>query len=61
MSIGEKGMLYGAKVLAATAVKLAEDPELVKKAQEEFKNEYEGQDLPECPIPKEIPIPQPQK
>ena len=60
MSIGEKGMLYGAKVLAATAVKLAEDPELVKKAQEEFKTNMKGKTY-KCPIPKEIPIPQPQK
>ena len=59
MSIGEKGMLYGAKVLAATAVKLAEDPELVKKAQEEFKKNMKGK-TNKCTIPKEIPIPQPQ-
>ena len=53
MSIGEKGMLYGAKVLAATAVKLAEDPELVKKAQEEFKTNMKGKTY-KCPIPKAV-------
>ena len=60
MSIGHKGMLYGAKVLAATASKLVDDPALVEKAKEEWKERMHG-DTYHCPIPEEIPIPQPQK
>ena len=30
-------MLYGAKVMAATAMKLVDDPKLVDEAKEEFK------------------------
>ena len=60
MSIGHKGMLYGAKVLAATASKLVDDPTLVEKAQEEWKERMHG-DTYHCPIPEEIPIPQTQK
>lgn len=58
MGIGEKGMLYGAKILAATAVKLAENPDLVKQAKEEFDAAMKGRSY-RCPIPKEIPVPQP--
>ena len=36
MSIGMKGMLFGSKVMAATAMKLVEDPKLVEQAKEEF-------------------------
>ena len=60
MSIGHKGMLYGAKVLAATASKLVDDPTLVEKAKEEWNERMHG-DTYHCPIPEEIPIPQPQK
>ena len=35
--IGEKGIVYGAKVLAATAIKLLESPETVAAAQSEWK------------------------
>lgn len=58
MGIGEKGMLYGAKILAAAAVKLAENPDLVKQAKEEFDAAMKGKTY-RCPIPKEIPVPQP--
>lgn len=60
MSIGMKGMLYGSKVMAAAAMKLVEDPKLVEEAKEEFKKQMNGKAY-KCPIPKEIPIPQPQK
>ena len=60
MSIGMKGMLYGAKVMAATAMKLVDDPKLVEQAKEEFQQSMKGQSY-KCPIPKEVPIPQPQK
>ena len=36
-SIAHKGLLYAGKVLAAAAIDLLDDPELVKKAAEEFK------------------------
>lgn len=59
MSIGMKGMLYGAKVMAATAMKMAEDPEIIAKAKEEFAKQMNGKTY-KCPIPKEIPVPQPE-
>ncbi len=58
MSIGMKGMLYGAKVMAVTAMKLVNEPELLEEAKEEFKKQMKGKTY-RCPIPKEIPIPQP--
>ncbi len=60
MSIGMKGMIYGATVMAATAMKLVEDPKLVEEAKAEFAESMKGKSY-KCPIPKEIPIPQPQK
>jgi aminobenzoyl-glutamate utilization protein B len=36
MSIGHKGMLYGGKVLALSAIEFLRKPELVKKAKDEF-------------------------
>lgn len=59
MSIGMKGMLFGSKVMAATAMRLVEDPKLVEEAKEEFKKQMNGKAY-RCPIPKEVPIPQPQ-
>ena len=59
MSIGMKGMLFGSKVMAATAMKLVEDPKLVEQAKEEFNKQMNGRTY-NCPIPKEIPVPQPQ-
>ncbi len=57
-SIGEKGMLYGAKVMAATAVLLAERPELMEKIRAEF-DEAVKREPYVCPIPASFPIPQP--
>jgi aminobenzoyl-glutamate utilization protein B len=37
MGIGHKGMLYAAKVLALGAAEFMQNPELVRKAQDEFK------------------------
>lgn len=54
-----KGMLFGSKVMAATAMKLVEDPKLVEQAKEEFNKQMNGRTY-NCPIPKEIPVPQPQ-
>jgi aminobenzoyl-glutamate utilization protein B len=41
MSIGHKGMLTAAKVLALSALKLMNDPELIEKAKEELKKKIE--------------------
>lgn len=49
-SLGNKGMLAAAKVMALTAVRLLEEPELLKKAREEFAQRTEGQKY-ECPLP----------
>jgi aminobenzoyl-glutamate utilization protein B len=45
--------------MAATAMKLVEEPELIEKAKEEFAKQMNGRSY-KCPIPKEIPVPQPQ-
>lgn len=58
MEIGMKGMLFGAKVMAAAAMKLVDNPKLVEEAKEEFKKQMNGKTY-KCPIPKEVPIPQP--
>ena len=50
-SIGHKGLLFAAKVIAATAVELYESPELVRKAREEFLEATAGGYF--CPIPPE--------
>ncbi|MBQ3062745.1 MAG: amidohydrolase [Clostridia bacterium] len=59
-SIGHKGMIYGAKVMAAAAMKFYEDKALVEAAKAEFNESMNGKTY-NCPIPKEVPIPQPQK
>ncbi len=58
-SMGWKGMIFAGKVMAASAGKFYRDPELVKKAKEEFEASMAGKTY-KCPIPKEIPIPQPE-
>ena len=60
MSIGHKGMLQGSKVLAVTGLKMIENPELVEKAKAEFNETMHGRTY-KCPIPMEVPVPQPQK
>ena len=54
-SIGMKGMLYGAKVMALSAMKLVEKPELVQQAKEAFEEDMRGKEYI-CPIPAEIPV-----
>ncbi len=49
-SVGDKGMLYAAKVLFGTAVDLLSDPELLKEAKEEFRKRTVGKPYV-CPIP----------
>ena len=50
-SIGHKGMLLAAKVIAAAAVELFETPTLVEEAKEEFKSRSKSGYV--CPIPAE--------
>ena len=49
-SIGHKGLIYAAKVMASSVVELFESPELLKKAKEEFLEA--ASDGYYCPIPK---------
>lgn len=56
-SIGLKGMLHGAKVMAHFGLKVMTNPELLAKAKQEF--EEKTKDNPYvCPIPDGIPIPE---
>lgn len=50
--ISHEGLLYAGKVMAYTAVKLFEDPVLLKKAREEHKRAVPGNYV--CPIPAEV-------
>ncbi|WP_179030698.1 M20 family metallopeptidase [Paenibacillus kribbensis] len=52
-SIGHKGMLHAAKVMAATAAELLEQPELVAQAQADLRARLGDQPYV-CPIPPEI-------
>lgn len=49
----KKGMLYAAQVLADAGKTLLENPELIRKAKAEFREEM-NERLYICPIPKEI-------
>ena len=49
-SIGQKGLLYAAKVMADTAIDLFEQPEMLEKAKEEFARRSKGGYV--CPIEK---------
>ena len=59
MSIGHKGMVYGGEVMAAAAMEMYEHPEHVEKAKEEFDAKMSAHPY-KCPIPMEVPVPQPQ-
>lgn len=52
--IGDKGMIYAAKVLACTAADLFNDPEIIRKASEEFRERLDGKSYL-CPIPADAP------
>ena len=57
-SIGFKGMLRGGIWMALTAGKIYRDNSLVDKCWECFKKDLDGETY-NCPIPKEVPVPQP--
>lgn len=54
-TIGQKGMIYGAHVLADAAMKLYRDAGLMQRVQEEFQKNNIEEYI--CPIPDEIPVP----
>ena len=58
--IGLKGMIRGGIWMALAAAKFYRDNSLVEKAWETFKEDLDGETYV-CPIPKEIPVPQPQE
>lgn len=51
-SVAHKGMIYAGKAIALAALKLMEQPELLRQARAEFNEEFEGQKY--IPIPKEV-------
>jgi aminobenzoyl-glutamate utilization protein B len=58
-TIGEKGFVYAAKVLAATTIDLLEDPKHLSEAKVDFKKRMDGREyvslIPEGqPAPKSI-------
>jgi aminobenzoyl-glutamate utilization protein B len=57
-SIGCKGMLHGARVMAVTGVKLLENPEIITKARNELDEALKGRPYV-CPMTPDIPIPRP--
>ena len=52
-AMAKKGMLYAAKVMAGSAIDALEDPEIIRRAQEEFCQRTGGQKYA-SPIPPEV-------
>ncbi len=48
--MAHKGMLHAGKVMAATAVDMLQNPELIAKAKAELKERLDGKEYV-CPIP----------
>ena len=55
-TIGEKGMIYGARAMAKWALDMIEQPDILKKAWEEFDKSMGGKKY-NCPIPEGLPVP----
>lgn len=55
-SIGLKGMMHGAKVMAHFGLKVMSNPDLLAKAKQEFEEKTKKNPYT-CPIPEEIPVP----
>ncbi len=55
-SIGHKGMMYAAKVMALAAAELVRSPEKLERAQAEFQAALEASPYT-CPIPDDVPAP----
>ena len=58
MSIGGKGMMYGARTLALAAARAAAEPKIIEDAKAEFKKSMNGKEYV-CPIPADVPVPMP--
>ena len=56
-SIGMKGMIYAAKVMAEAGLKILENPSIADKAKEEFEKAMKGREY-ECPMTDDIKIPE---
>ncbi len=56
-SIGEKGMLTAAKIMAVAGIKALEDPSIIEDSKKEFDKVMNGKTY-KCPITDDIPIPQ---
>ena len=52
-SIAHKGQMYAAEVLADAAIRAIEEPEIIKKAKEEFLAVTGGKPYV-CPIPADV-------
>ena len=48
-----KGMLYAGQIIAATAMDICDDPQILSQAWEEFRRRTDGQPY-KCPIPKDV-------
>ncbi|WP_458862219.1 amidohydrolase [Acidaminobacterium chupaoyuni] len=55
-SIGQKGMIYAAKVMAYFGLKVLEEPEILQRAKSEFERCKQGKSYV-CPIPMELGVP----
>lgn len=55
-SIGHKGMMYAAKVMSLSAAELVLSPEILERAQTEFRAVIEKTPY-KCPIPDDVPAP----
>lgn len=55
-SIGMKGMIYGTKVLAKSALDILTVPEILEKAKNEFMEATKGRPY-KCPLPDDMEIP----
>ncbi len=56
MSIGHKGMLHAAKIMTLAAMDTISKPEVLKKAQDEFRTLTGGKKY-HCPMPDDVPAP----
>ena len=56
-SLGQKGMVYAAKVMARFGLEIIEDPQLLAAAKAEFAEKTGGQPY-QCPIPAQVKVPQ---
>jgi len=56
MSIGHKSLVFAAKTIAGAAFDLMTKPELLKRAQDEFKERLRGKTY-KCPIPDDVQPP----